>query len=97
MTRRALDPNDRLAINAVLVSARQAIDIICDRWSLTLLLALFQGERRFGGLLTRTGKVWIPHRWLLRSIRILSAHDSGWRCWRTMAKPSEANSLSCAW
>ena len=55
MTRRALDPNDRLAINAVLVSARQAIDIICDRWSLTLVLALLQGEQRFGGLLARTG------------------------------------------
>lgn len=55
MTRRALDPNDRLAINAVLVSARQAIDIICDRWSLTLLLAFLQGDRRFGELLARTG------------------------------------------
>ena len=55
MTRRALDPNDRLAINAVLVSARQAIDIICDRWSLTLLLAFMQGDKRFGDLLARTG------------------------------------------
>lgn len=44
-----------LAINAVLISARQAIDIVCDRWSLLLVLAFFQGETRFNGLLARTG------------------------------------------
>lgn len=55
MTRPLIAYNDRLAINAVLVSARQAIDMICDRWSLLLILTLLLGERRFGGLAERTG------------------------------------------
>lgn len=55
MTRSAISPSDFLAINAVLVSSRQAVDAICDRWSLALVLAMLQGERRFGGLMERTG------------------------------------------
>ena len=46
---------DRLAINAVLVSARQAIDLICDRWSLSVVLALLQGAHRFMEITALTG------------------------------------------
>lgn len=48
-------PTDPIAINAVLVAVRQAADVVCDRWSLTLILAAFLGERRFGGFQARTG------------------------------------------
>ena len=53
--RRAMDASDRLAINAVLVSARQAIDLICDRWSLAIVLALLQRARRFSEVTALTG------------------------------------------
>ena len=49
------NPTDPIAINAVLVAVRQAADVVCDRWSLTLILAAFLGERRFAGFLVRTG------------------------------------------
>lgn len=55
MTRPSIAPSDALAINAVLVSSRQAVDAVCDRWTLTLVLAMLQGERRFNGFLARTG------------------------------------------
>ena len=55
MKRRAMAASDRLAINAVLVSARQAIDLICDRWSLSVVLALFQNARRFTEITALTG------------------------------------------
>jgi DNA-binding HxlR family transcriptional regulator len=55
MARPKIAPTDMLAINAVLMSARQAIDIICDRWTLVLILAFFMGETRFNGLMARTG------------------------------------------
>ncbi len=55
MKRRATAVSDRLAINALLVSARQAIDLICDRWSLSVVLALFQGARRFTEITALTG------------------------------------------
>ncbi len=55
MTRPAIAASDSLAINGVLVSARQAIDLICDRWTLCIVLALLLGERRFTGLTERTG------------------------------------------
>ena len=47
-------PSNTLAINAVLVSSRQAIDAICDRWSLTLILAMVQGVSRFNDLMQHT-------------------------------------------
>ena len=55
MTRPAIAASDLLAINGVLVSARQAIDMICDRWTLSIVLALLLGECRFTGLADRTG------------------------------------------
>lgn len=55
MTRPVLAAPDVQAIEAVLVSARQAIDLVCDRWSLLVVHALILGERRFTGLAARTG------------------------------------------
>ncbi|WP_304170213.1 helix-turn-helix domain-containing protein [Phenylobacterium aquaticum] len=55
MTRPSLTPSDAVAINAVLAAVRQAADVVCDRWSLALILAAFLGETRFGGFMTRTG------------------------------------------
>lgn len=53
---RTLDATiDPVAIDAALVAVRQAADAICDRWSLTLVLAMMRGERTFGGLMTATG------------------------------------------
>lgn len=55
MPKAAVGPAEALAINGVLVSARQAIDIVCDRWSLALIVALLLGTRRFNDLLQSTG------------------------------------------
>lgn len=55
MTRASIAPSDAVAINAVLVASRQAVDAICDRWSLSLMLAALQGERLFSGLQAHTG------------------------------------------
>ena len=55
MTRASIAPSDAAAINAVLVASRQAVDAICDRWSLSLVLAALHGERLFSGLQSRTG------------------------------------------
>ncbi len=55
MTRRAIDPTDAIAINAMLIAVRQAADVICDRWVLALISAALLGERRFGGFMQRTG------------------------------------------
>ncbi|WP_394760475.1 winged helix-turn-helix transcriptional regulator [Phenylobacterium sp.] len=70
MTRPSIAPSDALAINAVLVSSRQAVDAICDRWTLALVLAMLQGERRFNGLMGRTG---IATRLLSARLRALEA------------------------
>jgi DNA-binding HxlR family transcriptional regulator len=55
MTRPTIAPSELLAINAVLVSSRQAGETLFDRWSLVLVLAMLQGESRFNGLAERTG------------------------------------------
>ena len=55
MTRPTISPSDSLAINAVLVSSRQAVDAVCDRWTLALVFAMLQGEHRYKGLMERTG------------------------------------------
>jgi DNA-binding HxlR family transcriptional regulator len=70
MTRASLDPTDALAINAVLVSSRQAVDAICDRWSLALILAILHGEHRFKGLMAHTG---MASRLLATRLRTLEA------------------------
>ena len=63
-------PTDAVAINAVLVAARQAVDVICDRWSLAIVAAALMGEMRFGGLAARTG---IGGRLLAARLRALEA------------------------
>lgn len=55
MTRETISPSDTIAIQSVLVAVRQAADAICDRWSLVLIAAAFEGETRFSGFLARTG------------------------------------------
>lgn len=55
MTRPTLSQADALALNAVLVAARQAIDAICDRWSLSIVFGAFLGARRFNEFLESTG------------------------------------------
>ena len=70
MTRPLIAPSDSLAINAVLVSSRQAIDAVCDRWTLALVLAMLQGERRFNGLIEATG---IATRLLATRLRALES------------------------
>ena len=57
-------------IQALLVAARQAADLICDRWTLLLVLAALQGETRFGGLLARTR---MATRLLTSRLRLLEA------------------------
>ena len=63
-------PIDAVAINAVLVAARQAVDVICDRWTLAILAAALMGETRFGAIAARTG---IAGRLLTGRLRTLEA------------------------
>jgi DNA-binding HxlR family transcriptional regulator len=70
MTLPAISPDDARAINGVLVSSRQAIDAVCDRWTLALVLAMLRGETRFSGLLERTG---MASRLLSARLRALEA------------------------
>jgi DNA-binding HxlR family transcriptional regulator len=72
MTRPAVAPSDQRAIHATLVSGRQASDMICDRWSLAVVLAILLGERRYSGLAARTG---IASR--LLDARLKSLQESG--------------------
>jgi DNA-binding HxlR family transcriptional regulator len=72
MTRSLIAQTDSVAINAVLVVSRQAADVVNDRWSLTLVLAMLQGEKRFKGLLERTG---MANRLLTARLRTLE--DAG--------------------
>jgi len=46
---------DALAINAMLMAVRQAADVLCDRWTLSLLLLAFSGVNRSGEFRARTG------------------------------------------
>ena len=50
--RAAIDP---LAVHAVLIAVRQAADVLCDRWSLTVLLLAHAGFTRFADLRQRSG------------------------------------------
>lgn len=55
MTRPVINPSDAAALNAMLMAVRQGSDVVCDRWSLTLLIAAFLGDRRFAEFTRRTG------------------------------------------
>ena len=46
---------DAVAANAVLIAVRQAANLLCDRWSLKILLALTLGARRYGEIRERCG------------------------------------------
>lgn len=48
-------PTDPESVTAVLTAVRQAADVICDRWSLTLILAAFMGATRYVDFAKLTG------------------------------------------
>lgn len=48
-------PIDALAVNSVLIAVRQAADVLCDRWSLALLLLAHAGVSRFADFRERSG------------------------------------------
>ena len=48
-------PSNAVAANALLVAVRQSADIICDRWSLSVVLAAFLGASRFNDFVLQTG------------------------------------------
>jgi DNA-binding HxlR family transcriptional regulator len=48
-------PIDPLVINAVLTAVRQAANVLCDRWTLLLLLAAHGGTTRFADFRERCG------------------------------------------
>jgi DNA-binding HxlR family transcriptional regulator len=55
VARKGLSSADAVAANALLVAVRQSADVICDRWSLSLVLAAFLGARRFADFIALTG------------------------------------------
>ena len=48
----AIDP---VVVNAVLIAVRQAANLLCDRWTLLLLLAAHAGVTRFADFRDRCG------------------------------------------
>ena len=46
---------DELATNAMLVAVRQSAGIICDRWSISIVLAVMLGTRRFNSIAEVSG------------------------------------------
>ena len=46
---------DRLAANAMLIAVRQSAGIICDRWSISVILAVMLGASRFNALAETSG------------------------------------------
>ena len=55
MSREPPPAADAVAANALLVAVRQAADVVCDRWCLSIVLAAFVGDRRFNEFAERTG------------------------------------------
>jgi DNA-binding HxlR family transcriptional regulator len=55
MTRPVIAPSDAAALNAMLMAVRQGSDVVCDRWSLALLISAFLGDSRFAEFVRRTG------------------------------------------
>jgi DNA-binding HxlR family transcriptional regulator len=55
MTRPVIAPSDAVALNAMLMAVRQGSDVVCDRWSLALLISAFLGDTRFAEFVRRTG------------------------------------------
>jgi DNA-binding HxlR family transcriptional regulator len=55
MTRPVIAPSDATALNAMLMAVRQGSDVVCDRWSLALIISAFLGDSRFAEFIRRTG------------------------------------------
>jgi DNA-binding HxlR family transcriptional regulator len=55
MTRPVIAPSDAAALNAMLMAVRQGSDVVCDRWSLALIISAFLGDSRFAEFVRRTG------------------------------------------
>jgi DNA-binding HxlR family transcriptional regulator len=49
------EPIDPVVVNAVLIAVRQAADVLCDRWTLLVLLHAHAGATRFADLRARCG------------------------------------------
>ena len=65
-------PIDDLAINAVLIAVRQAADVLCDRWSLMLLLLAHAGVSRFADFREQSG---MANRQLTSRLTTLEAQE----------------------
>ena len=55
MTRPQIAASDAVALNAMLMAVRQGADVVCDRWSLSLIIAAFLGDTKFAEFERRTG------------------------------------------
>lgn len=55
MKNNATPAADAVASNSLLIAVRQAADVICDRWSLSVLLAAFLGARRYNDFAENSG------------------------------------------
>jgi DNA-binding HxlR family transcriptional regulator len=55
MTRPVIAQSDAAALNAMLMAVRQGSDVVCDRWSLALIISAFLGDSRFAEFTRRTG------------------------------------------
>jgi DNA-binding HxlR family transcriptional regulator len=55
MTRPVIAPSDAAALNAMLMAVRQGADVVCDRWSLALIISALLGDSRFAEFVRRTG------------------------------------------
>jgi DNA-binding HxlR family transcriptional regulator len=55
MTRPTIDPTDAAALNAMLMAVRQGSDVVCDLWSLSLMISAFMGDTKFAEFTRRTG------------------------------------------
>jgi len=63
---------DDIAINAILAAVRQAADVVCDRWTLALLLQAMMGVSRSGEFRQRTG---MASRQLSQRLKALEAQE----------------------
>ena len=72
MSSRQRSAPDPRAINAVLIAVRQAADVLCDRWTLSVLLLAFAGVSRFSDFRALTG---MASRQLTERLRKLEAQE----------------------
>jgi DNA-binding HxlR family transcriptional regulator len=72
VTRAPIERSNAIAIEGLLTAVRQGADVICDRWSLKLIIAALLGDRRFSDFRQRTG---LASR--LATMRLRSLVDQG--------------------